>query len=104
MKSATPAHADRPPRFNSGLKTLIVDDEPVARKVLREDLESLGGVEVVGEADTGAAALDQIAGKHPDLVLLDLQMPGRLRSDPRDPPRRTHAGDCHCHRVRQVRT
>jgi DNA-binding LytR/AlgR family response regulator len=57
------------------LKTLIVDDEPVARKVLREDLESLGGVDVVGEADNGAAALDQIAGRHPDLVLLDLQMP-----------------------------
>ena len=58
-----------------GLKTLIVDDEPVARKVLREELESMGGVEVVGEADNGAAALDQIAGQHPDLVLLDLQMP-----------------------------
>jgi two-component system LytT family response regulator len=58
-----------------GLKTLIVDDEPVARKVLREDLESIGGVEVVGEADNGAAALEQIAGQHLDLVLLDLQMP-----------------------------
>jgi two-component system, LytTR family, response regulator len=58
-----------------GLKTLIVDDEPVARKVLREELESLSGVEVVGEADNGAAALGQIASRHPDLVLLDLQMP-----------------------------
>jgi len=57
------------------LKTLIVDDEPVARKILREDLESIGGVDVVGEADNGAAALDQIAGRRPDLVLLDLQMP-----------------------------
>jgi len=63
-------------RSGTGLKTLIVDDEPVARKVLREDLEALAGVEVVGEADNGAAALDQIAGQHPDLVLLDLQMPG----------------------------
>jgi DNA-binding LytR/AlgR family response regulator len=58
-----------------GLKTLIVDDEPVARKVLREELESLSGVEVIGEADNGAAALDQIASRRPDLVLLDLQMP-----------------------------
>ena len=57
------------------IRTLIVDDEPVARKVLREDLESMGGVDVVGEADNGAAALDQIAGQHLDLVLLDLQMP-----------------------------
>jgi DNA-binding LytR/AlgR family response regulator len=59
-----------------GLKTLIVDDEPVARKVLREELESLGGVDVIGEADNGVAALDQIAVRRPDLVLLDLQMPG----------------------------
>jgi two-component system LytT family response regulator len=58
-----------------GLKTLIVDDEPVARKVLREELESMAGIEVVGEADSGAAALDQIASRRPDVVLLDLQMP-----------------------------
>lgn len=57
------------------LKALIVDDEPVARKVLREELESIGDVEVVGEADNGRSALDQIAGRRPDLVLLDLQMP-----------------------------
>ncbi|HUO30418.1 MAG TPA: LytTR family DNA-binding domain-containing protein [Bryobacteraceae bacterium] len=58
-----------------GLRTLIVDDEPVARQVLREELELLSGVEIVGEADNGAAALAQIDGQHPDLVLLDLQMP-----------------------------
>jgi len=57
------------------LKTLIVDDEPVARKVLREELEMLEDVEVVAEADSGAAALDQIARHRPDLVFLDLQMP-----------------------------
>jgi two-component system LytT family response regulator len=58
------------------LKTLIVDDEPVARKILREELESIEDVEVVGEADNGTEALDKIAACHPDLVLLDLQMPG----------------------------
>jgi len=57
------------------LKTLIVDDEPIARQVLREELESIPGVEVMGEADNGAKALDQIARHRPDLVLLDLQMP-----------------------------
>jgi two-component system LytT family response regulator len=56
-------------------KTLIVDDEPIARQVLREELETLPGVEVVGEADNGQSALHQIAAQHPDLVLLDLQMP-----------------------------
>jgi len=58
------------------LKTLIVDDEPIARKVLREELECMTDIEIVGEADTGMVALDQIAKRKPDLVLLDLQMPG----------------------------
>jgi DNA-binding LytR/AlgR family response regulator len=58
------------------LRTLVVDDEPVARKVLREELESIGDVEIVGEADDGISALEQIASRRPDLVLLDLQMPG----------------------------
>jgi len=57
------------------LKTLIVDDEPVARRILREELEQLANMEIVGEADTGAAALEMIAEARPDLVLLDLQMP-----------------------------
>jgi len=57
------------------LRTLIVDDEPVARKILREELETIDDVEIVAEADSGAAALDQIALQEPDLVLLDLQMP-----------------------------
>src|SRR5580658_4768190 len=57
------------------LKTLIVDDEPIARKVLREELQSIRDVEVVGEAENGAAALEEIRRHSPDLVLLDLQMP-----------------------------
>ena len=57
------------------LRTLIVDDEPIARKVLREELECIEGVEVIGEADDGVSALHQISEQRPDLVLLDLQMP-----------------------------
>jgi DNA-binding LytR/AlgR family response regulator len=66
----------RRPGSGNALRTLIVDDEPVARKVLREELECLGGIEIVGEAENGAAALEKISAQHPDLVLLDLQMPG----------------------------
>jgi len=57
------------------LKTLIVDDEPIARQILREELESFDDIKIVGEVDNGAAAVDRIFAQRPDLVLLDLQMP-----------------------------
>jgi two-component system, LytTR family, response regulator len=57
------------------VKTLIVDDERIARQVLREELEVLPGVAVVGEAEDGREALRKIVELQPDLVLLDLQMP-----------------------------
>jgi two-component system, LytTR family, response regulator len=58
------------------MKTLIVDDEPIARQVLREELEVIPEVLVIGEAEDGAEALQKIATLQPDLVFLDLQMPG----------------------------
>ena len=61
--------------MSAPLRTLIVDDEPVARRVLREEIDTLEDVEVVGEADCGETALAKIAADGPDLVLLDLQMP-----------------------------
>lgn len=57
------------------LTTLIVDDEPIARRVLREELETLEGVQVLGEADHGDAALTMVHELKPDLLFLDLQMP-----------------------------
>jgi DNA-binding LytR/AlgR family response regulator len=63
------------PAASVPLRTLIVDDEPIARRVLREELELMDGVEVIGEAADGAAALEKIGVEQPDLVLLDLQMP-----------------------------
>ena len=59
-----------------GLRTLIVDDEPIARQVLREELDQLGEVEIVGEAADGTAALAAIRLLSPDLIFLDLRMPG----------------------------
>lgn len=57
------------------LTAIIADDEPIARKILREELEVLGGVDLIGEADNGSAALAQVLELQPDLVFLDLQMP-----------------------------
>ena len=57
------------------IKTLIVDDEPIARQVLRDELMSISGVQLVGEADGGKDALRKILDLEPDLVFLDLEMP-----------------------------
>lgn len=57
------------------LRALIVDDEPVARRVLREELEAQPGVVIAGEAANGAKALEAIGALKLDLVFLDLQMP-----------------------------
>jgi len=58
------------------IKTLIADDEQIARRVLREELELLPEVTIVGEAEDGREVLQQIVELRPDLVFLDLQMPG----------------------------
>ena len=57
------------------MRALIVDDEPIARKVLREEHELLEAVEIAAEADNRQAALQKISSLKPDLVFLDLQMP-----------------------------
>lgn len=57
------------------IKTLIVDDEPVARRLLREGLEASAEIAIVGEAANGKEALQKIGKLQPDLVFLDLQMP-----------------------------
>jgi DNA-binding LytR/AlgR family response regulator len=55
---------------------VVVDDEPVARRHLIRMLSALEGVEVVGDAEDGMCALDAIARTRPDLLLLDIHMPG----------------------------
>ena len=57
------------------MRVLVVDDEPVARRVLREELEAFAEVAVIGEAENGQVALELIAAHKPDAMFLDLQMP-----------------------------
>lgn len=58
------------------IRALIVDDEPLARQRVTMLLESHDDVEIVGEAGDAAAARTAIAAQKPDLVLLDIQIPG----------------------------
>jgi two-component system, LytTR family, response regulator len=57
-------------------RVLIVDDEPLARDCLRLPLEARGDVEITGECGDGASAVERIITDPPDLVFLDVQMPG----------------------------
>ncbi|WP_454832350.1 LytR/AlgR family response regulator transcription factor [Pseudoxanthomonas wuyuanensis] len=58
------------------MKVVIADDEPLARERLRLLLAEHAGVELMAEADNGLAALQACAEHQPDLVLLDIAMPG----------------------------
>lgn len=57
------------------IRILVVDDNPTVRRYLRAVLEQQESWRVVGEARTGAEALQQVLESQPDLVLLDYQMP-----------------------------
>lgn len=58
------------------IRTLIVDDEPLAREGLRMLVEPDAGFQIIGEAGNGEEAIEQIRREKPDLVFLDIQMPG----------------------------
>ena len=58
------------------IRALIVDDEPLARRGVRVRLENEPDVEIIGEAEDGFAAIELIRAHRPDLVFLDVQMPG----------------------------
>ena len=74
-------------------RVLICDDAPEARAFVRAVLDGENGIEIVGEATDGATCLTSIALTQPDVVVLDLQMPGTdgfhvleaLRDRPRAP-------------------
>jgi len=91
------------------LRVLIVDDEPPARARLKRMLGEIGGVTVAGEAASAAEARRLVAATRPDLVLLDIQMPGEdgfalLESlDPRPAVVFVTAFDHHAESLERVR-
>src|SRR5579862_3621294 len=58
------------------ISALIIDDEQLARDELKYLLDSVGDVDVVGQGANGIEAVALIEEHHPDLVFLDVQMPG----------------------------
>ena len=58
------------------IRTLLVDDERLARRGLELRLAAAPDVEIVGECENGRDALDKINALSPDLMFLDIQMPG----------------------------
>ena len=94
----------RKPAAVDRIRTLIADDEPMARRGVRLLLEKAAGIEIVGEATGGVEAAELIKRLKPDLVFLDVQMVELRRV--RDPPAgrpRGFAGHRFCHCLRRVR-
>jgi len=59
----------------TGIRVVLADDQPMVRAGFRALLDSRDDVEVVGEAATGAQALEQVRALRPDIVVMDIRMP-----------------------------
>jgi len=58
------------------IRLVLADDHPLVRAGVRNELEALPNVQVVGEADNGRVALDLVKSLRPDVVFIDISMPG----------------------------
>ncbi len=63
------------------MRTIIIDDERLARKEMRSMLERFPNIEIIGEAATADEAVEMIEREKPDLIFLDIQMPGKTGFD-----------------------
>jgi len=61
--------------INKKIRTILVDDEDLARQMLQEYLVEFPNIEIVGECDSGKQAVKTINSLQPDLIFLDVQMP-----------------------------
>ena len=60
------------------IRVLLVDDHNIVRQGVRAYLHTLKDIQVIAEADSGVAAVAAVEQHHPDVVLMDLEMPGEL--------------------------
>ena len=60
----------------SKLRTIIVDDEPLALSLLKSKLKKIEKIEIIAECKNGREAIEQTLALSPDLIFLDIQMPG----------------------------
>lgn len=74
--STSQAHSRASTSDSLFLAALVVDDEEPARRGIRARLRELQGIEVIGECENGQQAVEAIREKRPDIVFLDVQMPG----------------------------
>ena len=58
------------------IRVILADDHPIVRAGIRETLKALPGIEVVGEATDGREAVDLVKSARPDVVFMDISMPG----------------------------
>jgi len=63
------------------IRVLVVDDEPLARQRVEDLLDAEDAVQIVASVDNGTAAVEAVRSLHPDLVFLDVQMPGKTGID-----------------------
>ncbi len=84
------------------MRTVVVDDEPIARRFLMEELARYSSIEVVGQADRGDRAIELIRRTSPDLAFIDLGLPDRdglsvLRELGHDAPLVVFVSACELH-------
>ncbi|MBI4315206.1 MAG: response regulator transcription factor [Chloroflexi bacterium] len=65
-----------PLQLPNPIRVMVVDDHPIVRQGVRSLLSNCPDMELVAECDSGASALDQAARVRPDVILLDIRMPG----------------------------
>ena len=58
------------------INVMLVDDHELVRSGIRKLLEEVGGIKVVAEAESGEQAISQVRSKKPDVILMDISMPG----------------------------